>query len=96
MNTLFPGISPSLPSSLHMGRVGFDVRKFFSLGWQVTRVPPYGRRPFPSKENRQISERDDLGPPVVLGGQEIGLGSRNLRPRTPVQGGGTSHWARRL
>jgi hypothetical protein len=26
-------------------------------------------------------ERDDLGPPVVPEGQEIGLGSRNLRPR---------------
>ena len=49
--------------------------------WQVARVPPYVRRPFPSKENRQISERDDLGPPVVPGGQEIGLGSRTLRPR---------------
>ena len=34
---------------------------------QVTRVPPYVRSPFPSKENRQISERDDLGPPVVPG-----------------------------
>jgi hypothetical protein len=32
-------------------------------------------RPFPSKEHRQISERDDLGPPVVPGGQEISLGS---------------------
>jgi hypothetical protein len=29
------------------------------------------RRPFPSKEKRRISERDDLGPPVVSGGQEI-------------------------
>jgi hypothetical protein len=37
------------------------------------------RNPFPSKENRQIPERDDLGPPVVPGGQEIGLGSRNPR-----------------
>ncbi len=42
----------------------------------------------------QISETDDLGPPVVPGGQEIGLGSRNLRPRAHVQGGGTSHGAR--
>jgi hypothetical protein len=25
--------------------------------------------------------RDDFGPRVVPGGQEIGLGSRNLRPR---------------
>ena len=59
--------------------------------WQVARVPPYVRRPFPSKENRQISERDYLGPHVVPGGQEIGLGSRNLRPS-----GGTSYGARRL
>jgi hypothetical protein len=50
-----------------MGRVGFDARSFSSLGWQVTRAPHYVRRPFPSKENRQISERDDLGPPVVPG-----------------------------
>jgi hypothetical protein len=60
---------------------------FFPLRWQVTRVPPYVRRPFPSKENRrQISERDDLGPPVIPGGQEIGLGSRNLRrPRAEAR-----------
>jgi len=36
-------------------------------------------------ENRQILERDDLGPPVVPGGQEIGLGSRNLRPRAEAR-----------
>ena len=52
---------------------------FFPLGWQVTRVPPYVRRPFPSKEIRRISERDDPGPPVVPGG--IGLGSRFPNPR---------------
>jgi hypothetical protein len=56
--------------------VFFDARRS-----HVTRVPPYVRRHFPPKENRQISERDVLGPPVVPGGQEIGLGSRNLRPR---------------
>ena len=44
---------------------------FFSLGWQVTRVSSYVRRPLSCKENRRISERDDLGPPVVSGGQEI-------------------------
>jgi hypothetical protein len=38
----------------------------------------YVQRPFPSKENLRISERDDLGPPFVPGGQEIGVGSRNL------------------
>ena len=36
----------------------------------------YVRRPFPSKEIRQISERHDPGPPVVPGGQGIGLGER--------------------
>ena len=60
-----------------MGRVGFDFRIFFP-GWQVTRVSPYVRGPFPSKEIRRISERDDLGQPFVPGSQEIGLGSRNL------------------
>jgi hypothetical protein len=29
--------------------------------------------------------RDDLGPPVVPGGDEIGLGSRNLRPRAEAR-----------
>ncbi len=43
------------------------------------------RRPIPRKENRQILERDDLGPPVVPGGHEIGLGSRNLRPRAEAR-----------
>jgi len=38
-----------------------------SLGWQVTRFPPYVRRPFPSKEIRRKSEKDDPGPPVVPG-----------------------------
>jgi len=41
-------------------------------------LAPYVRRPFPSKETRRISERDDPGPPVVPGGQGIGLGSRTL------------------
>jgi hypothetical protein len=43
------------------------------------------RYPFPSKENRHIQRRDDLGTPVIPGGQEIGLGSRNLRPRAEAQ-----------
>ena len=53
----------------------------FSLGWQATRVAPYVRYPLPSKESRHMPERDDLGPPAVPGGPEIGLGSRSLRPR---------------
>jgi hypothetical protein len=44
-----------------MGRVGFDSRIFFP-GWKVTRVSSYVRGPFPSKEIRRISERDDPGP----------------------------------
>jgi hypothetical protein len=50
----------------------------FFLGWQVTFVPFYARRPFPSKETRRRLEGDDPDPPVVPGGQGIGLGSRNL------------------
>ena len=33
---------------------------FFPLGWQFTRVPPYVRRPFPSKENRHIGKGEIL------------------------------------
>jgi hypothetical protein len=36
-------------------------------------------------ESRHIPKRDDLGPPVVPGGQEIGLGTRNLRPRAEAR-----------
>ncbi len=36
-------------------------------GGNVTRVSSYVRRPFPSKENRRISGRDDLVPPFVPG-----------------------------
>ena len=39
-------------------------------------------------------ERDDLGPPFVPGGQEIGLGTWD--PETFAKGGGKSHGARRL
>jgi hypothetical protein len=38
-----------------------------------------------------MSEMDDLGPPVVPGGQEIGLD-----PETSAKDGGTSHAARYL
>jgi len=37
-----------------------------------------------SKENRQISERHDLVPPVVPGSGDR-LGSRNLRPRAEAR-----------
>jgi hypothetical protein len=50
----------------------------YTFAYPPLRVPPYVRYLVPSKENRQTSERDDLGPPVVPGGQEIGLGSRYL------------------
>jgi len=36
---------------------------------------------FPTKKRRNIVERNDLSPPVVPGGDEIGSGYRNLRPR---------------
>ena len=55
-----------------------SIPVFFPPGWQVTRVSPYVRGPFPSKEIRRISERDDPGPPVVPGGLGLGLGSRTL------------------
>ena len=56
------------------------VVTLYFLGWQVTRrVLPYVRRPFPSEENRQISERDDLGPTVVPG---AGDRLRILKPST--------------
>jgi hypothetical protein len=51
---------------------------FSPLEWQVTRVSPYVRGLFPSKEIRRISERDDPGPPVVPEGLGIGSGSRTL------------------
>ena len=41
------------------------------------------------QENRQISERDDLGPPVIPG-DRVGI------PKPSPQGGGTSHGGRRL
>ena len=43
-----------------------------------------------------LSERDDLGPPVVPGGQEIGLGSRNLRPKAEARPTGRSVSRERL
>ena len=68
----------------------FYTRSIFPLdGHYASFVPhsTYVQHPFPSTENRQIQERDDLGPPVVPGGQEIGLGSRNLLlRRRHVQG----------
>jgi hypothetical protein len=47
--------------------INFSLSLSLSLGWQVTRFPPYVRRPFPSKEIRRKSEKDDPGPPVVPG-----------------------------
>ena len=46
----------------------------------------------PSTERRHTLEWDDLGPPVVPGGQEIDLGSRNLRPSAEARpmGGGVT------
>ena len=39
-----------------------SIPVFFFAGWQVTRVSPYVRGPFASKEIRRISEREDPGP----------------------------------
>jgi len=52
-----------------------SIPVFFFPGWQVTRVSPYVRGPFPSKEIRRISERGDPGPPVVPGGLWMSLTS---------------------
>ena len=41
-------------------------------------VPPYVRRPFSSRRFGEFRKGDDPGPPVVPGGQGIGLGSRTL------------------
>jgi hypothetical protein len=72
----------------HMGRVGFYARSFLPWDGRSPVSHPTCDVSFPPKENRQISERDDLGPPVVPGGQEIGLGSRNLRPRAEARPSG--------
>ena len=71
-----------------MGQAGFDARSF-PPGMAVHQCPTLCAMTLSlsnENENRQISERDDLGPPVVPGGQEIGLGSRNLRcPRAEAR-----------
>ena len=41
-----------------------SIPVFPPLEWQVTRFSSCVRRPFPSKENRRILERDDLGAPI--------------------------------
>jgi hypothetical protein len=52
---------PGVRRGRNLGRLGVDTHRCFP-GWQVTRAPPYVRRPLPSKEHRQIPKRDDLGP----------------------------------
>ena len=82
-----------------MGRVGFDARSFFALGWQVTRVPPYVHPRTTGKYWKgMISARpsgggQEIGP---QGGQEIGLGSRNLRPRAEARPTGRAVYRERL
>ena len=84
LNVTKPFLSLSLSLSL-------SLPVFFSPGWQVTCVSPYVRSPFPSKEIRRISERDNPGPPVVqlvsaymaLGFRESGFGNRI--PENPVK-----------
>jgi hypothetical protein len=75
----------------HLGRVGFDPRSFFPRDGRSSVSHPTSDVPFPPRRTgicRQIPERDDLGPPVVPGGQEIGLGSRNLRLRAEAHPAG--------
>ena len=79
----------------HMGRVGF-IPVVFPPGMAGHPCLILRATSLSLQENRRILGRDDLGPPFVLGGQEIGLGSRNLRPRAQVQGGVTFHGARCL
>ena len=92
-----PSLSLSLPASPPMDAVfsKFQPEERVPTGgaWQVTRVSPYVRRPSPSKENRRISERDDPGPPVVPGGQGIGLDPETSRERVGDWGGPETVWA---
>ena len=73
------GLRQALRCGGNLGRVGFDTHRFSS--WDGRCPTLRATHLFPSKENREIPERDDLGPQIVPGGQEIGLGSRNLLPR---------------
>jgi hypothetical protein len=65
---------------------------YLSLSAETFRTVGDVRRPFPSKENRQILERDDLRPArrTRESGDRFGIA------KPSPQGGGTSHGARRL
>ena len=79
-----------------MGQAGFDARSF-PPGMAVHQCPTLCAMTLSlsnENENRQISERDDLGPPVVSGAR--GSGDRFGIPKPSPQGGRTSHGARRL
>jgi hypothetical protein len=84
--------SQALRRGGNLCRVGVDTRSCFPWDGRSPVSHPTCDVPFPPKEDRQISERDDLGPHVVPGGQEIGLWDS----KTVAQGGGTSHGASRL
>ena len=55
------------------GPGGVRFPYFFPLEWQVTRVSPYVRGPFPSKEIRRISETDDPGRCTRGSGDQFGI-----------------------
>ena len=65
-------VRPPRPSSITHPEAPATVT--CTLEWQVTRVSSYVRRPFPFKEHRRISERDDLGPPFCTRGSEYRFG----------------------
>ena len=63
------------------GRVEFDARRFFP--WDGRSPVPHRTCDVPVPPRKTGGYRKgmiDLGPPVVPGGQELGLGSRNRRP----------------
>ena len=71
---------PDAPQVLRRGanlvRVGLDTRSFFPwvAGHPCPTLRTLFRYPVPSKEKWHIPESDDLGPPVVPGGQRVRFG----------------------
>ena len=70
-----------------------SIPVFFPPGWQVTRVSPYVRGPFPSKEIRRIPERVDPGPPVVPGGSGSVWDPEPSKERVGDWGGPATVWS---
>jgi len=76
-----------------MGWVGFDSHIFFP-GWQVTRVSPYVRGPFPSKEIR-YGIRKEMIParPLYQGGCGSVSDPAPLKERVGDWGGPATVWS---